>query len=210
MDSVDKAIRNKARLLDKLKDKAGRIGQNRLPPGQTLVRDFPVLDLGIRPAFDPATWRFEVEGEVTHPFSLSWEEFRALPRTEQVSDFHCVTTWSQYDIRWAGVKLSVLLDKAGVKPTATHLIQECGDGYDTNVPLDELRGDDILLAYELEGKPLPLEHGGPLRMLVPQLYAWKSAKFLRRLVLLPKDRPGFWEQRGYHNHADPWTEERFG
>jgi DMSO/TMAO reductase YedYZ molybdopterin-dependent catalytic subunit len=208
----EKMLRAKELLLEKFKKAGPRSasGHGRLPPGQHLVKGFPVLDLGIQPEFHPERWRFRVDGLVERPLDLSWAEFTALPKAGQVSDFHCVTTWSKYDVRWSGVKFSTLVERVRPRPQVSHLIQECGDGYTTNVPLSELLGDDVLLAYELEGAPLPIEHGGPMRMIVPQLYAWKSAKFLVRLVFQAHDTKGFWEVRGYHNHADPWKEERYG
>jgi DMSO/TMAO reductase YedYZ molybdopterin-dependent catalytic subunit len=207
-----KMVRAKEKLLDKFKRATPRVlgGKERLPPGQHLTQGFPVLDLGIHPEFHPERWRFKVDGLVKTPLDLSWQEFQALPVAQQVSDFHCVTTWSKYDVKWTGVKFRTIMERAGVDPKATHVVLSCNDGYTTNLPLNELGGDDVLLAYELEGKPLPLEHGGPMRMLVPHLYAWKSAKFMTRITFLDHDDPGFWEVRGYHNHADPWTEERFG
>jgi len=212
MEINQKMLRAKVALLDKFKRAAPRAlgGKERLPPGQHLTAAFPVLDLGIHPEFRPERWRFRVDGLVAHSLDLSWDEFLALPKAEQASDFHCVTTWSKYGVRWAGVKFRTLLQLSQPQPQATHVVLTCDDGYTTNLPLDELRGDDILLAYELEGKPVPVEHGGPLRMLVPHLYAWKSAKFLSRISFLDHDEPGFWEVRGYHNRADPWKEERFG
>ena len=212
MIRTDRMVRAKEALLEKFKKMTPRVdlSRNRLPPGQHLTPGFPVLDLGIRPRFEPATWRFRVEGEVEQPLNLSWAEFTALPKAAQVSDFHCVTTWSKYDVRWGGVNFRTLVERVRPKAAATHLLLECGDGYTTNLPLAELRGEDILLAYELEGEPLPLEHGGPLRMIVPHLYAWKSAKFLTGLRFQAFDTKGYWEVRGYHNRADPWKEERFG
>lgn len=191
---------------------AGR-SVDRLPPGQHRVRDdqFPVLDLGIHPPFDPATWRFELSGELERPSAWSWDEFRALPTVTVTRDFHCVTTWSKYDVTWRGVSVGWLADEHGLMPSARHLIMHCADlGYTTNVPLEDALRDDVILAYELEGEPLPIEHGGPMRLIVPHLYGWKSAKWLRRLEFSAVDRPGFWEQRGYHNYGDPWREERFG
>lgn len=212
MINTERMLRAKQHLLEKFRKMTPRIdlSRKRLPPGQHTVEPFPVLDIGIRPAFDPATFRFRVIGDVEHPLDLSWAEIQALPKTEQVSDFHCVTTWSRYDLRWGGVKFSDILQRVQPRPGARHLIQECADGYTTNLPLAELGGGDVLLAYELEGASLPLEHGGPLRMLVPHLYAWKSAKFLTTLRFQAEDEPGYWETRGYHNRADPWKEERFG
>jgi DMSO/TMAO reductase YedYZ molybdopterin-dependent catalytic subunit len=212
MIHTDRMIRAKELLLEKFKKMTPRVdlSRNRLPPGQHQVSNFPVLDLGIHPRFDPARWRFRVQGEVERPLDLSWAEFTALPKKEQVCDFHCVTTWSKYDVHWGGVDFRTIVERAGVKPSAQHLVLACGDSYTANVPLAELTGDDILLAYELDGEPLPPEHGGPLRMIVPHLYAWKSAKFLTTLRFQAQDEKGYWEVRGYHNHADPWKEERFG
>lgn len=209
---TDRMLRAKEALLEKFKKLTPRIdpNRNRLPPGQHLTTQFPVLDLGIRPKFDPAVWRLRVGGQVESPVSLSWAEFTALPKAEQVCDFHCVTTWSKYDVRWGGVKFRTIAELVRPKPGVTHLIQECSDGYTTNIPLNELTGDDVMLAYELEGQPLPLEHGGPMRFIVPHLYAWKSSKFLMGLRFQDHDEKGYWEVRGYHNHADPWREERFG
>jgi len=212
MDKMDKMINAKAKLLEKFKNAAPKAlgGKDRLPPGQHLTEQFPVLDLGIHPRFDPQTWRFVVDGDVENPMDLSWDEFQRLPKATQVSDFHCVTTWSKYDVTWGGVKFSAIVERVKPLGRATHLIQTCNDGYTTNLPLSELKGSDVLLAYELEGNPLPIEHGGPMRMLVPHLYAWKSSKFLTRLTFQDHDTPGFWEIRGYHNVGNPWDEERYG
>jgi DMSO/TMAO reductase YedYZ molybdopterin-dependent catalytic subunit len=209
---TDRMLRAKEALLEKFKKMTPRVDPHhkRLPPGQHLTTQFPVLDLGIRPNFDPAVWRLRIGGQVENPVALTWADFTALPKAEQVSDFHCVTTWSKYDVTWSGVKFRTLVDLVRPKPGVTHLIQECADGYTTNLPLNELRGDDVMLAYELEGRPLPLEHGGPMRFIVPHLYAWKSSKFLIALRFLDHDEKGYWETRGYHNHADPWKEERYG
>jgi DMSO/TMAO reductase YedYZ molybdopterin-dependent catalytic subunit len=211
MSKLENVLRNKARLLEKFKARgpvaAG--GRERLPPGQHQVTNFPVLDLGIHPPFDPAAWRLTVDGEVEQALSFTWDEFRALPRVEQVCDFHCVTTWSQYDLRWGGVALRTIVERCRPRPAARFLIQSCADGYTTNLPLAELAGPEILLADELNGQPLPLVHGGPMRLLVPHLYGWKSAKFLTGLRFASRDEPGFWEVRGYHDVGDPWSEQRF-
>lgn len=205
-------IAAKAKMLERFKrEKAVRLEsreRSRLPPGQTWSQGFPVLDLGVHPPFDEKTWRFKVWGEVENPIELDWAAFRALPRTNTVSDFHCVTTWSKKDARWGGVLMSDLL--ALVRPTAAaaFVIQHCAEEYTTNTSLLEASAPDAILADELDGAPLPLEHGGPMRMVIPTLYAWKSGKFLRGLELTAQDKPGFWETRGYHNRADPWLEER--
>lgn len=211
MSKLENVLRNKAALLERFKARGRplRPGTERLPPGQHVVTDFPVLDLGEHPPFDPAAWRFTVEGAVERPFSLTWDAFRGLPRQSQVSDFHCVTTWSRFDLRWSGVPFAAIVERARPAAGATHLMQVCADGYTTNLPLAELGGEDVLLADELESGPLPIEHGGPMRLLVPHLYAWKSAKFLTGLRFLTADEPGFWEVRGYHDVGDPWSEERF-
>ena len=183
--------------------------EHRLPPGQTLVTNFPVLSYGPTPRFNPAKWDFRVIGLVARPLRLGWEEFRALPRTRQVSDFHCVTSWSRYDNRWEGVKARALAELAGLKPEAKFVFVLCDGGYTTNLPLDEFLEDDVLLAYRHDGKDLEPDHGWPLRLVVPKLYAWKSAKWVRAIEFCAADRRGFWEVRGYHNHGDPWTEERY-
>lgn len=208
----EKMIAAKAKMLERFrKDKAARMesrSKNRLPPGQTWSKGFPVLDLGVHPPFDEKTWGFKVWGEVENPISLDWKQFLALPKTSTVSDFHCVTTWSKMDARWGGVLMSDLLALVKPKPAAAFVIQHCAEEYTTNTSLLEASEPDALLAYELDGAPLPLEHGGPMRMVIPSLYAWKSGKFLRGLEFAAADKPGFWETRGYHNRADPWLEER--
>jgi DMSO/TMAO reductase YedYZ molybdopterin-dependent catalytic subunit len=205
-------IAAKMKLLERFKKESRERSESqvrsRLPPGQTETDGFPVLDLGVRPPFDPKTWRFRVWGEVENPIDLSWDEFQRLPRSEQTSDFHCVTTWSRFDLRWAGVRMATLLKLVGPRDSAVHVIQHCAEEYTTNTTIFEASRPDALLADTLDGKPLPLEHGGPLRMLIPTLYAWKSGKFLRGLEFTTVDKPGYWETRGYHNNADPWKEER--
>lgn len=184
---------------------------DRLPPGQRLVRGWPVLHEGSPPRFDPATWRLRVWGQVSRPFSLTWEEFQALPRFEVTRDFHCVTSWSRYDNRWGGVSVTTLLDRAGLLPTAKHVLVHCFDetGYTTNLALDDFARPENLLATHHDGAPLTPDHGGPIRLVVHHLYAWKSAKWVSGIELREKDQRGFWEERGYHNRADPWLEERY-
>jgi DMSO/TMAO reductase YedYZ molybdopterin-dependent catalytic subunit len=183
---------------------------NRLPPGQREVMNWPVLDLGIQPEIALADWRLTVDGLVGHPLDWSWDDFLAQPQTDDVSDIHCVTAWSRYDNHWQGVSARHLLSLAAPLPAARHVICHSHDGYTTNLRLEMFAGDDVLLAHRWEGKPIPVEHGGPVRVVVPSLYFWKSAKWLRRLEFTAEDRPGFWEVRGYHNEADPWQEERYG
>ncbi len=183
--------------------------QDRIPPGQYITLKFPVLDLGLRPPLSPEEFRLKVWGEVENPLELDWEGLMRLPRTEQVSDFHCVTRWSRLDVHWAGVRFKDLAEIVRPKPTARYVIQYGRDGYTTNNRLEVMMEEDVLIAYELEGGPIPLEHGGPVRMIIPKRYAWKGSKFLCGLEFSPVDKPGFWEVRGYHNEGDPWKEERY-
>jgi DMSO/TMAO reductase YedYZ molybdopterin-dependent catalytic subunit len=147
-----------------------------------------------------------IEKEVT----LSWDEFMKLPQTEMIVDIHCVTRWSKLDTKWKGVLFSDLLKLVQPKPNATHVMQHCYGGYTTNLSIEEMMDDDVMLSYEFDGKPLEKEHGGPMRVVVPKLYFWKSAKWVNGLEFMSADKPGFWERNGYHMHGDPWTEERYG
>jgi DMSO/TMAO reductase YedYZ molybdopterin-dependent catalytic subunit len=190
----------------------GRISRpesERLPPGQHLVKNWPVLDLGQQPAISIDTWRLEVRGLVDAQLTLKWSEFQALEQSRKVSDIHCVTTWSRYDNEWKGVSARDLLDLAMPKPEATHVMLTSYDGYTTNLPLEDFASEDAILATHWQGVPITREHGGPMRLVVPHLYFWKSAKWLRRIELMAGDRPGFWEQNGYHMYADPWREQRY-
>lgn len=182
---------------------------NRLPPGQYLTEKFPVLDLGYQPMFFEQKYRFEVVGLVENQLSLSWEEFKNLPKTELTTDFHCVTKWSKYDVKWGGVLMKDILDIVKPMPNAHFVMQYGLDDYTVNVPLEKLMEDNVILAYELDGHPLPREHGGPVRMIMPSLYAWKGSKFLHKLEFMEEDKLGFWEVRGYSNSANPWKEERY-
>jgi DMSO/TMAO reductase YedYZ molybdopterin-dependent catalytic subunit len=184
--------------------------RDRLPPGQTLVRDWPVLDLGVQPDVNPANWRLRLEGEVAAPVRLTLPEFMALPQVETTSDIHCVTAWSRYDNRWQGVRATQLLAMARPRQNARYVAFTSYDGYTTNVALEDFARDEVLLAHGWDGRPLERQHGGPVRVVIPHLYLWKSPKWVTRIELLGADRPGFWEVRGYHNHGDPWTEERYG
>jgi DMSO/TMAO reductase YedYZ molybdopterin-dependent catalytic subunit len=181
----------------------------RLPPGQYLVTNFPVLSYGPTPRFNPKKWDFRVIGLVENPLRFNWDEFRQLPMSSQVSDFHCVTTWSRYDNRWEGVKVNALMRLVELKPQARHVFVHCDGGYTTNLLLDEFLSDDVMLAYRHDGEDLHPDHGWPLRLVVPKLYGWKSAKWVRAIEFCPRERRGFWEVRGYHNHGDPWAEERY-
>jgi DMSO/TMAO reductase YedYZ molybdopterin-dependent catalytic subunit len=183
--------------------------ESRLPPGQHLTTGFPVLDLGLRPDVSLEKWRLEVSGLVEHPKIFTWEGFNALPRFEDVSDFHCVTTWSKFDCRWSGVAFFTLIEIVQPKRDVRYVLFTSYDGYSTNVRLEDCMDDDVLVATQFDGQPIPREHGGPARVIIPKLYAWKGAKFVRSIEFSSEDRPGFWEVRGYSNTADPWTEDRF-
>ncbi len=184
---------------------------DRLPPGQRLVGGWPVLHEGRVPAFDAATWRLRVWGACEQPLELSWDALLALPRHETVQDFHCVTTWSRYDNRWAGVSVAELLQRARPTSDCTHVLVHSYDavGYTTNLSLDDFARPDNLVATHHDGAPLTPEHGGPVRLVVHHLYAWKSCKWLGGIELLTENQRGYWEERGYHDHADPWLEERY-
>src|SRR5829696_5129991 len=182
---------------------------SRLPPGQYLTEKWPVLHAGGVPHSDLATWDFRVWGEVEEPLALSWDELDALPKTENVQDIHCVTRWSRFDTRFRGVHWRELATLARPKPTARFAIAHAEQGFTANVPLASLEDDLALLATEADGEPLAVEHGWPLRLVVPGKYFWKSAKWLRGIELSASDKPGFWERYGYHNDADPWKEERY-
>jgi DMSO/TMAO reductase YedYZ molybdopterin-dependent catalytic subunit len=183
--------------------------ENRLPPGQHLTSGFPVLDLGLRPDISLEKWRLDVGGLIEHPKTFGWEEFSALPRFEDVSDFHCVTTWSKFDCRWSGVAFFTLAEIVKPKPEVKHVLFTSSDGYSTNVRIEDCMDDDVLIAAQFDGQAIPREHGGPARIVIPKLYAWKGAKFVRSIEFASEDRLGFWEVRGYSNTADPWTEDRF-
>lgn len=182
----------------------------RLPPGQRLVTNWPVLDLGVQPHVPTQSWELVVDGAVTTPLRLDWADFLALPQVEDLSDIHCVTQWSRYDNRWQGVKTQVILGLVQPRPEARHVILHGHDGYTTNVELAHFAEDDCLIAHSHDGVPLSREHGGPARLIIPRSYFWKSAKWIKRIEFSAVDRPGFWEVRGYHNIGDPWLEERYG
>jgi DMSO/TMAO reductase YedYZ molybdopterin-dependent catalytic subunit len=183
--------------------------KDRLPPGQRLVNDWPILDLGQQPHVTEQKFRLDIDGAVENRLSLNLAEFMALPMSEYVSDMHCVTQWSRYDNRWKGVSARVLLEIVQPRPEVNHVIFTAFDGYTTNIRLDQFDQPDVFLVHQWEGKPISREHGGPVRMMVPKLYLWKSAKWIRRIHFTISDHPGFWETRGYNNNADPWTEERY-
>jgi DMSO/TMAO reductase YedYZ molybdopterin-dependent catalytic subunit len=181
----------------------------RIPPGQYQTEKFPVLHYGSVPHTDLATWDFRVFGAVDSPFTLTWTEFKALPRKQVATDIHCVTRWTKLDTLWEGVPIQEILRRAVLKPEATHVLAHSEQGYTANLPLAVLDDDDVLLADTYDGQPLEPEHGYPLRLFVPKRYFWKSAKWIRGLEFLDHDILGFWERYGYNNDADPWKEERF-
>ena len=181
----------------------------RIPPGQYRTEKFPVLHYGSTPKTDLATWDFKVFGAVDSPFSLTWTEFKALPRKTVQTDIHCVTRWTKLDTTWEGVPIQAILERARLRPTAGFVLAHSEQGYTANLPLAILDDDDVLLADTFGGEPLELEHGWPLRLLVPKRYFWKSAKWIRGLEFVDHDILGFWERYGYNNDADPWKEERF-
>jgi DMSO/TMAO reductase YedYZ molybdopterin-dependent catalytic subunit len=182
---------------------------HRVPPGQVLTEKWPVLTYGPTPDFDPATWTFRCFGLVESERTWTWPELLALPRVRLKSDIHCVTTWSRLDNDWEGIALREILRDVKPRAEARYVLQHAEHGYTTNVELADLLRDDVLLALKHDGSDLEPEHGGPLRLIIPQLYLWKSAKWLRGLEFLDVNPPGFWEQNGYHMHADPWREERY-
>jgi DMSO/TMAO reductase YedYZ molybdopterin-dependent catalytic subunit len=184
--------------------------EERLPPGQHLVRDWPVLDLGQEPDVPTARWRLDVMGLVEERLSLDWAGFLALPQTRLRTDIHCVTTWSRFDNDWEGVLVRDLLDRVHPHPVAAHVMLHASDGYTTNLPLADFAAEDAILATRWGGEPLTRAHGGPMRAVVPHLYFWKSAKWLTRIELIGADQAGFWERNGYHMRGDPWAEERYG
>lgn len=185
-------------------------GRPRLPPGQSLTQKWPVLHYGGIPRIDLATWRFRVWGAVEEETSWDWEAQMALPRTERTNDVHCVTRWSKFENLWEGVSIPTVMEQIALRSDATHVLVHSYGGYTTNLPLDEFLRPDNLLADRHGGEPLTEEHGWPLRLVVPELYFWKSAKWVSGFQFLTHDQRGFWEQYGYHNHGDPWLEERFG
>lgn len=183
---------------------------DRIPPGQSRTRKWPVLDAFGTPHFDPHSWRLQVFGLVQRPLTMTLAEFQSLPRIQVFADFHCVTRWSRLGNVWEGVATKELLSRAGVKPEARYVVCHGYDnGWTTNLPLDNFLADDALLADTHDGQPITADHGGPVRGMVPRLYAWKSAKWLCGIELVAADRPGYWEVNGYHLRGDPWTEQRF-
>jgi len=183
--------------------------KRRVPPGQYVTEKFPVLHYGSVPRTDLATWDFRVYGEVDNQLRFTWQEFKAFPRKQVHTDIHCVTRWTKLDTDFEGVPIQHVLDLARLRSDARFVVAHCEQGYTTNLPLDVLDDDDVLLADTFAGQPLEPEHGWPLRLFVPKRYFWKSAKWIRGLEFLAHDQLGFWERYGYNNSADPWKEERY-
>lgn len=195
---------------------ANRHGMPKLPVGQHIVKNWPVLDLGQMPDVLLSAWRLEIGGSVHNPLTLTWDDFMALPQVDDVSDFHCVTTWSRFDNHWRGVRMADLAELVVPTEDARFVLftgydEEPGTGvpYTTNLPLARAIDPDVLLVHTWEGEPLPREHGGPVRVITPRLYAWKGTKWVRKIEFLPKDQRGFWEIRGYSNTAEPWVNDRY-
>ncbi|WP_111765646.1 sulfite oxidase-like oxidoreductase [Nakamurella deserti] len=190
--------------------RARRERDPRLPPGQyDTGADWPVLTAEVTPHFTLDRWSFTLDGLVDRAKTWTWADIQALPSSDYHGDIHCVTTWSKFDTHFHGISLDVLLDQVTIQPEARFILATSTTGYTTNMGLDDIRGGKAWLAWEFGGKPLPREHGGPIRLLVPHLYFWKSAKWVDRITLLHADEPGFWERNGYHDHGDPWTEQRY-
>ena len=181
----------------------------RLPPGQSLTLKWPILRYGSVPKFNPEQWDFRAYGLVDNPVRLNWVEFGQLPQSEHITDFHCVTRWSRFENNWRGVAVRDLLALMKPSATASHVLIHAEQGYTTNVSIADLDREDVILATHHDGLPLAPDHGYPLRLIVPHLYAWKSAKWLRGMEFLDRDQAGFWEKNGYHMHGDPWKEQRF-
>ena len=182
----------------------------RLPPGQYDAGDqWPVLNAEVTPRLDLQSWSFSVEGLVEHPTTWTWEEIHALPLSAYSGDIHCVTTWSKLGVNFSGVSVDTLLDVSGLQSTASHVLAFCHTGYTTNLPLADVTGGRAWVVWDYDNAPLPIEHGGPARLLVPHLYFWKSAKWVAGLRVLDHDEQGFWERNGYHDRGDPWLEQRY-
>ena len=211
--NIDKLIRTKEQWA---RDGRGLTGTNadpkkaRLPPGQHIVKDFPVLDLGDQPNLLQREWTLTTAGQISQSIRWTFDDLMAQPQVEVICDIHCVTTWSRYDNRWRGVSAKHLLAQVQPEAATQFLMVRSFDGYATNVPMSWFDDDDVLLAHTWNGAPLTREHGGPVRLVIPKLYFWKSAKWIRHITFMEKDAPGYWEARGYHAVGDPWKEQRYG
>jgi DMSO/TMAO reductase YedYZ molybdopterin-dependent catalytic subunit len=211
-DEPTKLTRTKQRWAAEGRFLTGRTARpetERLPPGQHLVTDWPVLDLGQQPDVEKEDWKLKIFGAVENPVTWDWAGFKAQPQSHFVSDIHCVTSWSRYDNRWDGVATRDLLEAVMPKTGADFVLLHAYDGYTTNLTLADFAAEEALLAHSWEGKPLTLHHGGPVRLVVPHLYFWKSAKWISKIEFRTANHPGFWEVNGYHDRGDPWSEERY-
>lgn len=219
---VDARMKLKARFEEKMKEtpsmsdnrplgkgEPNRHGMPTVPIGQTITQKWPVLDLGTQPHVELKDWKLQIDGAVEFPTTLTWDDFMALPQTEDISDFHCVTTWSKLNMNWKGVRMLDIAALVHPKENATHILCYGYDHYTTNLSLEEALKPDVLLVHTYEDKPLPEEHGGPVRMITPQLYAWKGSKWINRIEFLTANRLGFWERNGYSNTAYPWRNDRY-
>jgi DMSO/TMAO reductase YedYZ molybdopterin-dependent catalytic subunit len=195
-------------MLGKFFQKPGAEDSERVPPGQHLTKGFPVLTYGATPQVDMNTWEFKISGLAT-PKTFTWDDMMALPQHEFTADFHCVTRWSKLDVTWTGIKILDLMKLIEVDPKATHIMEHCYGGYTTNLPLVDFLKAENFLAFKLFNEPLSSEHGGPMRSIIPHLYAWKSAKWINGLEFLEREELGFWERNGYHTRGEPWAEERY-
>ncbi|MEO0490695.1 MAG: sulfite oxidase-like oxidoreductase [Cyanobacteria bacterium J06659_2] len=195
-------------MMGKFFHKPGPELADRVPPGQHLASGFPVLTYGDTPQIDQSQWCFTVSG-LAKPKTFSWEAFMALPQHDFTADFHCVTTWSKLDVKWRGVKVVDFMQAIEMDPAAVHIMQHCYGGYTTNLALDDFVREENFFAHSLFGEPLPAEHGGPMRLVVPHLYAWKSAKWINGIEFLDEVASGFWERNGYHQRGEPWAQERY-
>ncbi|WP_439600500.1 sulfite oxidase-like oxidoreductase [Devosia sp.] len=207
-----KLTRTKSRWAELGKFLTGQLSrpeEARLPPGQHLVKNWPILDLGQTPTVSRDVWRLDIAGEVERPQTWSFDDLMAQPQADRLSDIHCVTSWSRYDNHWKGVTTHQLMEAVGVKAEARFVLFSSNDGYTTNMAIEDFASEAALLAHSWENEPLTRDHGGPVRLVVPHLYFWKSPKWLKRIEFAARDHRGFWEVRGYHNHADPWKEERY-
>lgn len=189
--------------------KINRHGMPELPVGQTITEKWPVLDLGTHPKITPGRWSLEINGAVENPLKLSWKDFMDLPQTKETSDFHCVTTWSKLNMHWIGVRFTDLAALALPHAEVTDVLCYGYDNYTTNLSIEEALKPDVLLVHTFEGQPLAVEHGGPVRMITPQLYAWKGSKWIKRIEFLTAKKRGFWEDRGYSDSANPWHNDRY-
>ena len=205
----NKIIEEKIKQAQKRHSNVNKGAHDRLPPGQTLTEKFPILDLGITPQIDTLNWSISIFGLVNKELNLSIDDLKKYKQVISISDFHCVTHWSKFDVTWGGVLLKDILLDANIKKDGQFATIVSYDDYTTNLTVKALTDNDVVLAYELEGNELTKEHGGPVRLVVPKRYAWKSAKWIKAIEIHAEDRPGFWEVRGYHNDADPWSEQRY-